>query len=82
MVWLGASGAPTFADDGAGHALLLATTGVVTALPLICFGGAATRVPLTTLGLLQYVTPMMQFVHRGVLLRRADADGRAGSASR
>ena len=33
-----------------GHALLLATTGIVTAMPLICFGAAATRVPMVTLG--------------------------------
>ena len=42
--------------------MLLATSGLVTALPLICFGGAATRVPLTTLGLLQYGTPTLHFV--------------------
>jgi chloramphenicol-sensitive protein RarD len=33
----------------------------VTALPLLLFGAAATRVSLTTLGLLQYVAPVMQF---------------------
>ena len=43
------------------HALLLASTGIVTAVPLICFGAAATRVPMTTLGLLQYLAPVLQF---------------------
>ena len=52
---------------GPGHALLLAGTGVVTALPLLLFGAAATRVPLSMLGLLQYVAPVMQFL-LGVLL--------------
>jgi chloramphenicol-sensitive protein RarD len=33
----------------------------VTAIPLICFGAAATRVSMTTLGLLQYLTPTIQF---------------------
>jgi chloramphenicol-sensitive protein RarD len=61
VVWLQASGAGTLTDSP-GHALLLAGTGVVTALPLLLFGAAATRVRLSTLGLLQYVTPVMQFL--------------------
>jgi chloramphenicol-sensitive protein RarD len=67
LLWLGAQGASTFSQDGVGHAALLASTGLVTALPLVCFGGAATRVTLTTLGLLQYLTPSLQFA-LGVLL--------------
>ena len=31
-------------------------------VPLLCFGGAATRIPLTTLGLMQYLTPTVQFL--------------------
>jgi chloramphenicol-sensitive protein RarD len=46
---------------GAGHVLLLISTGLVTAVPLVCFGGAAIRVPMVTLGLLQYLTPTLQF---------------------
>ncbi|MBK3586095.1 EamA family transporter RarD, partial [Streptomyces sp. MBT57] len=46
---------------GAGHGVLLAATGIVTAVPLICFGAAAIRVPLSTLGLLQYLAPVFQF---------------------
>lgn len=41
--------------------MLLALTGVVTAVPLVCFGAAAIRVPLSTLGLLQYLAPVFQF---------------------
>lgn len=41
--------------------MLLVSTGVVTAIPLICFGSAAIRVPMTTLGLLQYLAPVLQF---------------------
>lgn len=59
--WLIASGSSAFAHEGAGHALLLASTGIVTAIPLICFGAAATRVSMTTLGLLQYLAPVLQF---------------------
>jgi chloramphenicol-sensitive protein RarD len=59
---LAARGGSHFGGYGIGHALLLIGTGVVTALPLILFGGSATRVPLTTLGLLQYIAPIAQFV--------------------
>jgi chloramphenicol-sensitive protein RarD len=59
--WLIASGASSFSTEGAGHVLLLTSTGIVTAIPLICFGAAATRVSMTTLGLLQYLAPVLQF---------------------
>ncbi|MGQ4413966.1 EamA family transporter RarD [Streptomyces sp. SAS_269] len=62
LIWLGAHGGSTFTTGGAGHSLLLASTGVVTALPLVCFGAAAIRVPLSTLGLLQYLAPVFQFL--------------------
>jgi chloramphenicol-sensitive protein RarD len=62
LLWLTAHGGSTFASEGAGHAALLASTGVVTALPLVCFGAAAIRVPLSTLGLLQYLAPVFQFL--------------------
>lgn len=62
LLWLGASGDATFGPQGAGHAALLAATGVVTAVPLVCFGAAAIRVPLSTLGLLQYLAPVFQFL--------------------
>ncbi|MGI5456992.1 EamA family transporter RarD [Streptomyces sp. CA-249302] len=62
LVWLDSRGDLTFATEGTGHALLLAATGVVTALPLVCFGAAAIRVPLSTLGLLQYLAPVFQFM--------------------
>ncbi|MFI9649863.1 EamA family transporter RarD [Streptomyces sp. NPDC052040] len=62
LLWLSAQGSATFASHGAGHAALLAATGVVTALPLVCFGAAAIRVPLSTLGLLQYLAPVFQFL--------------------
>ncbi len=62
LLWLGATGSSSFAAHGAGHAVLLVSTGLVTAVPLICFGAAATRVSMTTIGLLQYVTPTIQFL--------------------
>ncbi|WP_320776643.1 EamA family transporter RarD [Streptomyces sp. CRN 30] len=62
LLWLGSQDRSTFGTEGAGHAALLAATGVVTALPLVCFGAAAIRVPLSTLGLLQYLAPVFQFL--------------------
>ncbi|MER5442447.1 EamA family transporter RarD [Streptomyces sp. NPDC002790] len=62
LLWLGAQGRSTFGTEGVGHAALLASSGLITALPLVCFGAAAIRVPLSTLGLLQYLTPVFQFV--------------------
>ncbi|MDN4171717.1 EamA family transporter RarD [Nocardioides sp. SOB77] len=56
-----ATGASGFGQHGTGHALLLMSSGIVTAVPLIAFGAAATRVPLVTLGLMQYLTPVIQF---------------------
>ncbi len=62
LFWLGSTGGSHALEDPPWHLVLLATSGAVTALPLICFGGAATRVPLTTLGLLQYLAPTIQFL--------------------
>jgi chloramphenicol-sensitive protein RarD len=56
------NGTSTFGGNGAAHVVLLVGTGIVTVIPLLCFGGAATRIPLSTLGLLQYLTPTMQFL--------------------
>jgi chloramphenicol-sensitive protein RarD len=62
VAWLSAHGDSSFTGHGPWHALLFMSTGVVTAVPLICFGGAAIRVPMVTLGLLQYLTPTLQFL--------------------
>jgi chloramphenicol-sensitive protein RarD len=61
IAWLVATGQSNFGSHGTGHALLFTTTGIVTAIPLICFGGAAIRVSMVTLGLLQYLAPILQF---------------------
>ena len=61
VVWLVATGESTFGTEGVGHALLVTTTGIVTAVPLILFGAAAIRVSMVSLGLLQYLAPTIQF---------------------
>jgi len=56
------NGRAAFVLDGWQISMLLILLGPVTALPLLAFGGAATRIPLSTLGLLQYITPILQFI--------------------
>jgi len=55
--------------SGLGPGLLLASAGVVTAVPLLLFAAAARRVPLSQMGLMQYLTPVLQFL-TGVLIYR------------
>lgn len=55
-------GSLTFGHEGLPNAALLATTGIVTAIPLLLFNGAATRLNMTTIGLLQYLGPIVQFI--------------------
>ncbi|MEV0948775.1 EamA family transporter RarD [Rhodococcus sp. NPDC049939] len=62
LVFLTFTGASTFFGNGPGHSLLLMAAGPVTALPLLLFGAAAQRVPLRTIGMLQYLTPALQMV--------------------
>ncbi|ETK34403.1 EamA family transporter RarD [Microbispora sp. ATCC PTA-5024] len=57
-----ANGTGTFAHHGVGHALLLVASGLITAVPLLCFTASALRVPLTIIGLLQYIAPTLQFL--------------------
>ncbi len=54
------TGRGTAGSEGTGHLLLLMASGVATAVPLLLFAAAARRIPLSTVGLLQYVTPLMQ----------------------
>ena len=50
-----------FASHGAGNTLLLASTGIVTAVPLLLFAASTRRLPLSVVGLLQYLAPVLQF---------------------
>ena len=54
------AGSGTFAQVSTAHALLLVSSGAATAIPLLLFAAAARRIPLSTVGLLQYLTPLMQ----------------------
>lgn len=67
LIWLEATGQQTFTGEGSGHTTLLVLTGVVTAVPLLLFAAAAHRVPLVTIGLLQFTAPVLQLLG-GVLV--------------
>ncbi len=42
--------------------VFLIATGIMNVVPLLLFGAAAKRIPLSTIGLLQYITPTLQFI--------------------
>jgi chloramphenicol-sensitive protein RarD len=62
VVALQASGTGTFTHHAPGHALLLMASGPITAVPLLLFSASVTRVPLTVIGMLQYLAPVLQFL--------------------
>ena len=56
------NGSSAMQTEGPDMVALLAALGVITAIPLLLFGAAATRIPLTWIGLLQYTAPVLQFL--------------------
>ncbi|ORC24328.1 MULTISPECIES: EamA family transporter RarD [Rothia] len=52
----------TLLTEGPGHFTVLALSGVLTAIPLLLFAGAASRAPLSLIGIIQYIGPSLQFV--------------------
>lgn len=60
IIYLGNKGTGQFAH-GLSITLLLIGSGVVTAVPLLFFNAAATRLPFTTIGLMQFATPSLLF---------------------
>jgi chloramphenicol-sensitive protein RarD len=62
VVWLGATGALTIGANGGLHTTLLLFAGVITAVPLLFFAAGARRLPLTVIGLTQYLAPILQLL--------------------
>jgi len=62
LVWLAVAGESSFGTVDAATTWLLIGSGAATAVPLCCFGAAARRLPLTTLGPLQYLSPSLAFL--------------------
>lgn len=61
LIYLAATGESTV-QLFSGYGLLMASTGVVTAIPLLLFADAARKVSLVTIGMLQYLAPIGQFL--------------------
>jgi len=66
----------TFVSEGPTHTALLMSSGLVTTVPLLCFAAAANRVPLSILGILQYLAPTLQFACGVVILHEPMAPSR------
>jgi len=68
LVIVGATAGLTFGMAGTANLLLLIGVGVATAIPLLLFAAASRRLPLVTIGFVQYLTPLLQFALGAVLL--------------
>lgn len=72
--WIAMSGQAVFINGDASITFWLAMAGPITALPLLCFALAARRLPLTTIGFMQFLAPTLQFctgIYYGEQLTRA-----------
>ncbi|MEN9854683.1 MAG: EamA family transporter RarD [Actinomycetota bacterium] len=61
QLWLVSQSAQIMLFSGFVETSILVGFGILTAIPLILFGAAASRVPLSTIGFIQYLTPTIQF---------------------
>jgi len=61
LVWVYFTSGLTLGTLGPWHTALLLMAGAVTSIPLLFFGAAARRLPLSVIGLMQYLAPIMQF---------------------
>lgn len=62
LLYLNSTGENSFGVHGLSHAVWLASAGIITAVPLAMFGAAAIRIPLSTLGFIQYIGPTLQYI--------------------
>ena len=60
LIWLAIHGESGFVNDGSHMRALLAAAGPITAIPLLLFAAGARRIPMSLLGLLQYIGPTLQ----------------------
>ena len=68
LVWLYLGGALTMGTISGSHTALLLLAGAVTSVPLLFFGAAIRRLPLSIIGLMQYIAPILQFLFGVVIM--------------
>lgn len=56
------TGTATLVSEGSAHFWILAASGIITAVPLLLFADAASKLPLNVIGMTQYITPTLQFL--------------------
>jgi chloramphenicol-sensitive protein RarD len=76
LMWLFFQGNLALGQHGGWHTLWTLMAGVVTAVPLLAFGAAAVRVPYSTMGILQYGSPTIQFLIGLLVYNEAMSAGR------
>lgn len=62
LIFLESQGTAAFGHSGLFISILLSLAGVFTSVPLVLFAAGARRISLTTLGILQYIAPTLQFL--------------------
>lgn len=60
LIWIALTDGLAVTSEGAGLIMLMSLAGAVTSIPLLLFASAARRLPLATVGLLQYLNPILQ----------------------
>jgi chloramphenicol-sensitive protein RarD len=61
LLWLQFTGSSAYLANGPGLTIALTLAGAITAVPLLLFAAASGRIPLSMMGLIQYLTPLIQF---------------------
>jgi len=79
LVWAVTRGRSDFLSGGMEMTALLLLSGPLTAVPLLCFAAAARRLPLSTIGFLQYLSPTLQFLLAVAVYGEPFDRGRAGA---
>lgn len=75
LIWLSAAGASTVSPT-TGYGWIVYAAGPITAIPLLLFAAGARRVQLVTLGMVQYVAPIGQFLVGWLVFREPMPAGR------
>ncbi|MEY3278605.1 MAG: hypothetical protein RLZZ426_1091 [Actinomycetota bacterium] len=76
LIWLAFTGTIAFGNSGSTQAFWALLAGVVTAVPLLAFGAATVRIPYSTMGIIQYLSPTIQFLIGVFVLHEAMTQGR------